>query len=118
MAGAVINLIFFIAFLLLSVYLSKGKGGFLIAGYNTLSDEEKSQYDEVALCKCVGKIMYGVSFSILLWSLSEFFQIQALFIIGLIFFFLFVFGGLIYVNTGNRFKINPDDKTNSTSHND
>lgn len=33
----------------LGIALLQGKGAWLIAGYNTLSDEEKAKYDELAL---------------------------------------------------------------------
>ena len=54
-----------------------------IAGYNTMSDSEKAQYDEEALCKFMGKMMYGISFSIILIAVSEMLENQVLFIIGL-----------------------------------
>jgi len=55
-----------IPFLVFSIILSKGKGASLLTGYNTLSDSEKAEYDEIALCKCMGKIMYGIRSSIML----------------------------------------------------
>lgn len=112
MAGAIISLIGFIAFLTFAILLSKGKGAFLIAGYNTMSDSEKAKYDEIALCKFMGKIMYGISFSILLWALSEMLEIQVLFIIGLVLFSCLLVLVLVYSNSGNRFK-KLDDKTNN-----
>ena len=45
----------------ISVVLLKGKGAWLIAGYNTLSQKEKAQYDSVALCKLIGKYLLSVS---------------------------------------------------------
>lgn len=114
MVGVIINLIFFIAFLIIAIFLSKGKGAFLIAGYNTMSDSEKAKYDEIALCKFMGKIMYGISFSILLWALSDMLKIQVLFIIGMVLFLCFIVFVLVYSNTGNRFKRNFDDKTNDS----
>lgn len=104
MSDAVINLITIIPFLIFAIVLSQGKGAFLIAGYNTKSKREKAQYDEAALCKFMGKIMYGISFSILLWALSDMLEVKALYYIGLILFFGFVIFTLVYLNTGNRFK--------------
>lgn len=104
--AAIVNFIILIPFLIFAVFLSKGKGAFLIAGYNTMSEEEKAQYDEVALCKFTGKIMYGICFSIFLWGLSEVLQMQVLFIIGLVLFVGLIVFGLVYLNTGNRFKRN------------
>ena len=62
MAGAIINLVILIPFLVAAVIFSKGKGASLIAGYNTMPPQEKRQYDEVAMCKFMGKIMYGICF--------------------------------------------------------
>lgn len=48
-------------FLVQSVVLFLGKGGWLIAGYNTLSDEEKKKYNEKKLCKTTGFICLSVA---------------------------------------------------------
>ncbi|GIN20585.1 DUF3784 domain-containing protein [Siminovitchia fordii] len=109
MSEAIVNFIILIPFLIFAVILSKGKGAFLIAGYNTKTDHEKAEYDEKALCKFMGKIMYGICFSILLWGLSEVLENQLLFIIGLILFIIIVTFAIVYVNTGNRFKRKSDD---------
>jgi hypothetical protein len=106
MVGAIINLIGSIAFLIFAIYLSKGKGAFLIAGYNTMSDSEKAKYNELSLCKFMSKMMFGISFSIFLWALSELLEIQFLFYIGLVLFICLIVFGLVYSNTGDRFKKN------------
>lgn len=97
-------LIISIPFLIFAITLSKGKGASILAGYNTMPDSKKARYDEVALCKFMGKIMYGISFSIVLFSLSELFENQIIFIVGLILLLSFIIFALIYANTGNRFK--------------
>lgn len=43
-----------IVLLLLSIVLLSGHGSWLIAGYNTASEEEKSKYDEKKLCRVMG----------------------------------------------------------------
>ncbi|WP_421616750.1 DUF3784 domain-containing protein [Brevibacillus sp. TJ4] len=63
MNGAIVTFVILIPFLILAIFLSKGKGASLLAGYNTMSDNKKAEYDEVALCKFMGKIMYGISFA-------------------------------------------------------
>lgn len=40
-------------FFIISIFLFKGKGKWLIAGYNTASKEEKKRYDEKKLCRAV-----------------------------------------------------------------
>lgn len=48
-------------FLVLGLIFSQGKGAFLIAGYNTASKAEKAKYDEKALCRFMGKIMFALA---------------------------------------------------------
>ncbi len=91
-------------FIVLGVIFSSGKGAFLIAGYNTLPKEEKEKYDTASLCKFMGKMMFGISFCLLLWVLSDALKIKWLFTIGLIAFFCIIAFTLVYANTGNRFK--------------
>lgn len=66
--------------------------------------EEKEKYDAVALSKFMGKVMFGLSLSMVLWVFSEAYEIEWLFFVGLILFLGIVVFTLIYVNTGNRFK--------------
>ncbi|MFC4355598.1 DUF3784 domain-containing protein [Chryseomicrobium palamuruense] len=104
MTGAAINLLLVIPFLVLAFFLSRGKGAFLIAGYNTMPKEEKAKYDEVALCKFMGKILYGISLSMVLLSLSEWLAIPALLWVGIALMTGLIIFTLVYLNTGNRFK--------------
>lgn len=106
MNEAITHLIILIPFLIFSILLSKGKGAFLLAGYNTMSDSEKANYDEAALCKFMGKIMFGVSFSLGLFALNEWLEKPFLFVAGLISLLFFIVFGVVYSNTGNRFKKN------------
>lgn len=47
-------MIIVILFLLIGIYMLTGRGGFLIAGYNTLPAEQKEKYDEKRLCRFTG----------------------------------------------------------------
>ncbi|KUF31984.1 MULTISPECIES: DUF3784 domain-containing protein [Lysinibacillus] len=97
--------IIMLLFLTFAIVLSQGKGAFLIAGFNTMPEEEKKQYDEQALARFMGKMMYGYCFCVLLWILNELFHTQWLFFsIGLVLFVALTIFLMIYVNTGNRFK--------------
>lgn len=71
-------------FVVLGIVFSKGKGAFLIAGYNTSSPEEKSKYNVVDLCKFMGKIMFALAFCFLILAINEFVNIPILFWIGLL----------------------------------
>ncbi|WP_416144792.1 DUF3784 domain-containing protein [Planococcus koreensis] len=95
-----------ILFLILSIYLLQGKGAMLISGYNTMSKEDKAQYDTVALCKATGKLMLGVTVSISLIFAGDLFHQNWLFIVGTVLMIANIVIGLIYMNTGNRYKKN------------
>ena len=58
-------------FAILSVVLLSGHGAFLIAGYNTLSKEEKSKYDEKKLCRVFGVGMSVITICIAVMALWE-----------------------------------------------
>ncbi len=45
-----------ILFLVMGILLLNGKGGCLIAGYNTMSKKEKEEYDKNKLFKVVGTL--------------------------------------------------------------
>lgn len=59
-----------VLFLVLSLVLLSGRGGFLISGYNTSSPGKKSQYDEKKLCKVTGSGMLLIT--ILLFIMAAF----------------------------------------------
>jgi len=104
MVEAIVLFIMMIPFLIFAIVLSQGKGAFFITGYNTMSDSRKETYDETALAKFTGKIMYGYCFCILFWALNGFFQTNLLVMVGTIFFVGLTVFMVIYSNTGNRFK--------------
>ena len=92
-------------FILLGIMLSLGKWSFLIAGFNTMSKEEKEKYDVLALCKFMGKLMFIIAFSVLLFILSRLLMTNVLLYIGVGIVIVSVVFTVIYANTGNRFKI-------------
>ena len=102
----IVPLAVIILFLILSIYLLQGKGAMLISGYNTMPKEDKAQYDTMALCKATGKLMLGVTVSISLIFAGDLFQTDWLFIAGTVLMISSIVIGLIYMNTGNRFKKN------------
>lgn len=93
-----------IPFLIFAIVLSRGKGAFLIAGYNTMKESKKEIYNEKALAKFMGKIMYGYSFCILLWALDGVFKTEWLFIVSVVLFIGLTVFTLLYANSANRFK--------------
>ncbi|MFD1031579.1 DUF3784 domain-containing protein [Metaplanococcus flavidus] len=88
----------------LGLYMLQGKGAMLIAGYNTMPKEEKEKYDEVALCKATGKFILGLTFTIALISLGSLLRMNGLIIAGTVLMVVLIVFGLIYINTGERYK--------------
>lgn len=103
-AEIIVPIALLILFTALGLYLLQGKGGWLIAGYNTMSQEDKEKYDEAALCKATGKLILAIAFTIGLITAGDLLQTNALTISGVALMVLFIILGLIYINTGERFK--------------
>lgn len=61
----------FVLFAVLSIVLLSGHGGWLIAGYNTASEEEKSKYDEKKLCRVSGAGMVVITVLIFVMAIGE-----------------------------------------------
>lgn len=88
----------------LGVLLVLGKGGGLIAGYNTLPAYERARYDEKALCRCVGLGLFALAAAALLFGCGLSFALPALMWAGGVLFFGTIAFLLLYLNTGDRFK--------------
>ena len=73
-------------FLVLGTVFYRGKGAWLIAGYNTASPAEKRTYDEPALCRFMGKLMFALAACWLVITFGDLLQIMALFWIGFVLF--------------------------------
>lgn len=88
-----------------AIPLLMGKGTWLIAGYNTMSPEEKKRYDGPALARFTGKILLVIGLATLPYGVGIFcFGLE-----WLTWVYLTVVIGLsvfaaIYCNTGTRFK--------------
>lgn len=54
MSGVIILLVMALIFLVMSIFLFMGKGSWLIAGYNTASQEDRNKYDVKKLCRATG----------------------------------------------------------------
>lgn len=99
--------IIFILLIIAGIFLWHGKGSWLIAGYNTLSEKEKKKYNKKALCRFMAVVVFLLAFSMGILLLagyrnrsagSEWFGLMN----GVIIVF-----ALIYANTGDRFKLPP-----------
>src|SRR5690625_1478086 len=93
-----------ILFIALGITFLQGKGAFLIAGYNTMSEEEKAKINERMLLQTMGKLMIALAFTMLLWLLSSSLNIDWLFYIGIVIFILLTISTIIRVNTDKKYK--------------
>ena len=83
------------------------KASFLISGYNISSKSKKEKYNEAALCKAVGNLLFLLGFIQLIIPIGG-----SLFPDKLKFFAIFTtilttivtIVAIIYMNTGNRYK--------------
>lgn len=91
-------------FMILGAILSMGKCSFLIAGFNMMNRGQKKQYDEQALCRFMGKIMYCLAFAMLLWLSSIILQNSVLLSASLYFLVGSIAFAVIYAGAGSRFK--------------
>ena len=105
------NWTFFIIFgvvivplIIMGVILLNGKGAFLIAGYNTMSQSEKSKYNEKALCRFMGWLMIAISFAMLLFPAGIYLEMTWLIYCAIAVILCGTAGAVIYTNTGQRFR--------------
>ena len=91
-------------FVVLGIIFSSGKGADLIAGYNTASREEKAKTDEKKLLKAMSRFMFVLAGCFLISALSQVLHVKPLIWIGQALFVVALFAGLIYLNTGDRFR--------------
>ena len=91
-------------FVVLGIIFALGKGANLIAGYNTASYEEKSKTDEKKLLKAMSVFMFVLAGCFLVSALSQVFNVKSLIWVGQVSFAASLIIGLIYLNTGDRFR--------------
>ncbi len=91
-------------FAALGILFASGKGADLIAGYNTASREEKERTDEKKLLKAMSVFMFVLAGCFLVSALSQVLHVKSLIWIGQTLFIAALIIGLIYMNTGDRFR--------------
>ena len=90
-----------VCFLVMGIFLWQGKGAWMIAGYNTSTKQEQKKYDTKALCRFVAKLLWLTTALLVVICFAK----NSLTVICLsLVYIIFIFGAVIYANTGNRFK--------------
>ena len=100
----VLNIVIALLFIILGIALANGKGVNLIAGYNTLSKQDKEKIDADALCKYTSAMMFGLAVCWCVLSAGLQAELMWLFWIGLGLFIAVTVFFVIFLNTGDRLK--------------
>ncbi|UBH15774.1 DUF3784 domain-containing protein [Macrococcus armenti] len=89
-----------ILFLLIGIYMLTGRGSFLIAGYNMMSQEQKQKYNEKRLCRFTGVM---IIIAALYCAMMEFTNVNE--IHASIGFIIITLTFVIVVNVSSYFKV-------------
>ena len=98
----IVNIFVTLLFVILGIMFSAGKGIDLVAGYNTLSKEEKEKIDQKTLCKYMTILMFLLAACWVVLSIGIEISKMWLFWCGFGLFICVVIFFVIYINTGNR----------------
>lgn len=97
--GSVLLLLVFLGFVLRS-----GRGAFLISGYNLMSKEKKARYNEKALCRFTGNLLFIVAFLLIFAVIGGIYNIIWLIKLILTLLILLIVVSSIYVTYSPRFR--------------
>lgn len=100
---AIFTLVIAALIALLGVLLFTGHATGLIAGYNTLSEEERARYDKRALGRFMGRVMFVVAGCLCLFAASDIWPGNGLFGIGLTLLVATLVFAIYRANSGDRF---------------
>ncbi|UBH09006.1 DUF3784 domain-containing protein [Macrococcus armenti] len=89
-----------ILFLLIGIYMLTGRGSFLIAGYNMMSQEQKQKYNEKRLCRFTGVM---IIIAALYCAMMEFTNVNEIY--ASIGFIIITLTFVIVVNVSSYFKV-------------
>jgi len=68
-------------FAIIGIVQLSGRGAWFVAGYNTMTQEEKAQYDPKAIARGSAVIMFGIAAFIALISFDEAYLVAALLVL-------------------------------------
>ena len=104
MGALIVHLALSLLLCILGLVIFLGKGSFLIAGYNTASPREKAKYDERALCRAVGTLLFCCAACFLVPGIGVYFDLPILIWGGIILMLVVIIAGAIFINTSKRLK--------------
>ena len=99
-----IPILIILLFITIGIFLSKGKGIFLIAGFNTMSKEEREQYNLLNVCKFMSKFCFAIAFYILLLIINTYHEIKGMSVLVPFLIIGTTLFSVIYLNVSKKFK--------------
>ena len=91
-------------FIGLGFLFRKGKGAFLIAGYNTAPKAARDKIDEKKLCHYMSRLMFALGACWVVLAAGTVLEAVWLFRVGFGLFLAVSLGGVLYINTGGRLR--------------
>lgn len=89
---------------IISLVLLSGKGSFLVAGLNSMSDKERSKYNEKAICRFLGMIFMPIGIGIPLAEVGFSFGMKWLPGIWAVITIAVVVAAVMHINKNKKFK--------------
>ncbi|NDW09468.1 DUF3784 domain-containing protein [Dysgonomonas sp. 520] len=77
-----VYIVLFVVLLAITIVFYLNKGESLVAGYNTMKDEEKEKYDKEKIFRFMRRVMLAYTISILCLILKETLKIKGLEVLG------------------------------------
>ena len=93
-------------------FLLRGRGAWLISGYNMLSEAERARYDEPALCRFMGRLLIAINCTLILLMAGAGIGVLWLTFLAFALMLIVLVGGIVYAGGFNykRFRIKGDFK--------
>ncbi len=99
-----IHILIGLLILVLGYLVKYRRWSWLIAGYNTSSEDEKAQYDTAALCSGVGSFLFILAALLFVAALGEYLDRAWIVSVVWIMFSAACVVFIIYANTGGRYR--------------
>lgn len=96
-------IIFATLLILIALFLNKGKGLWLIAGFNTMPIERRKEYDIAAIGKFVSKFLIGMAICLFVFDFGWYINSIAIIVLSWSAFVFIVIFALVYPR-GDRFR--------------
>ena len=90
--------------IIFGIILCSGRGIDMIAGFNTASPEERAKWDEKALCRGVGILLFALLGCMVLIAVVSVLGMTTLVWGGLALTAAVSVGGMVYINKSKRFR--------------